>query len=129
MESSSKHSSNTAKDVVLSYQRALGNQDYKAARSYMADQFSFQGPLATHDKPEGLLKDLEQLHHIVKGVEMKKIFVDGDDVCLLYNLITSNAPLKSFTAQWYHVQGGKIASLRVVFDARPFAAMLQAGSH
>ena len=119
-------SSMNAKDVVMAYQRALGQQDYKAARSYMAnDRFSFKGPLASHETPEGLLKDLEQLHHIVKGVDMKKVFVDGDDVCLLYDLITKEPPMESFTCEWYHVSGGKIQSLRVVFDARPFAAMFE----
>jgi ketosteroid isomerase-like protein len=113
----------SAKDIVLSYQRALGNQDYKTASSYLRDDLSFRGPLASHDKPEPLLKDLEQLHHIVKGVEMKKLFVDGDDVCLLYDLQTTVAT--SFTCEWYHVQDGKITSIRVIFDARPFAAMFE----
>jgi hypothetical protein len=114
------------KEVVMSYQKALGSGDYKTARSYMSDEgFSFKGPLASHDKPEGLLKDLEQLHHIVSGVDMKKVFVDGDDVCLLYELKTKSPELSSFTCDWYHVRNGKIQSLRVVFDARPFAAMFE----
>jgi hypothetical protein len=115
-----------AKEVVMSYQRALGQQDYKTARSYMADEnFSFKGPLASHNASEGLLKDLEQLHHIVQGVDMKKVFVDGDDVCLLYDLITKEPPTNSFTCEWYHISAGKIRSIRVVFDARPFAAMFE----
>jgi hypothetical protein len=115
-----------AKEVVMSYQRALGNGDYKTARSHMSDSdFSFKGPFATYDKPEPLLKDLEMLHHIVKGVDMKKVFVDGDDVCLLYDLNTSTPPVSSFTCEWYHVAEGKIKSIRVVFDARPFAAMFE----
>ena len=121
----SKSSGNNAKEVVMSYQRALGNQDYKAARSYLRDGLSFRGPLASHDEPNSLLKDLEQLHHIVKEVEMKKVFVDGDDVCLLYDLITSTPPVTSFTCEWYRVHGGKISSIRVVFDARPYAAMFE----
>jgi hypothetical protein len=115
----------SAKEIVLAYQRALGNQDYKSALSYMRDDLSFRGPLASHDKPEALLKDLEQLHHIVKGVDMKKVFVDGDDVCLLYDLITTNPPATSFTCEWYHVMDGKIGSIRVTFDARPYAAMFE----
>jgi hypothetical protein len=115
----------SAKDIVLAYQRALGNQDYTTARTYLRDDLSFRGPLASHDKPEGLLKDLEQLHHIVKGVDMKKVFVDGGDVCLVYDLITTNPPVTSFTCEWYHVNDGKIASIRVTFDARPYAAMFE----
>jgi hypothetical protein len=116
----------SSKDVVMSYQRTLANQDYTTARSHMSDEgFSFKGLLASHDKPEGLLKDLEQLHHIVSGVEMRKMFVDGDDVCLLYDLNTKSPPMTSFTCEWYHVLNGKIDSIRVVFDARPFAAMFE----
>lgn len=115
-----------AKEVVMAYQNALGKQDYKAARIYMSDEpFSFRGPLASHDKPEGLLKDLEQLHHIVKEVEMRKIFVDGNDVCLLYDLTTTAPAVKSFTCDWYRVDNEKITSIRVVFDARPYAAMFE----
>jgi SnoaL-like domain len=120
-----EHLAKSPKEVVLSYQRALGNQDYKTARSYMRDDLSFRGPLASHDNPDALLKDLEQLHHIVKGVDMKKVFADGDDVCLLYDLITSNPPVTSFTCEWYQVKGEKIASIRVTFDARPYAAMFE----
>jgi|SRR5579872_1105341 len=118
-------SQQTAKEIVLAYQRALGNQDYKTARSYLWDNLSFRGPLASHDDPESLLKDLEQLHHIVKGVEMKKMFTDDDDVCLLYDLITTNPPVTSFTCEWYQVKEGKIASINVTFDARPYAAMFE----
>ena len=115
-----------SKEVVMSYQRSLGSQDYKTARSMMSDDgFSFRGPLATHDKPEGLLEDLKQLHHIVKGVEMKKIFADGEDVCLLYDLITTSPDATSFTCEWYTVKNSKIKSVRVVFDARPYAAMFE----
>jgi hypothetical protein len=33
------------------------------------------------------------------------------------------APPATFVSEWYRVKDGKIASVRVVFDARPFAAM------
>jgi predicted SnoaL-like aldol condensation-catalyzing enzyme len=119
------HSMNP-KELVMSYQEALGSGEYDRARAYMADEgFSFKGPLASHDKPEGLLKDLEQLHHIVEGVDMKKVFVDGDDVCLLYDLRTKSPSVTSFTCDWYRVKNGKIKEIRVVFDARPFAAMFE----
>jgi len=54
---------------------------------------------------------------------MKKTFVDGDDVCLLYDMITSTPAGTAFICEWYHVKGEKIASIRVVFDATPFASM------
>jgi len=63
---------------------------------------------------------------MVKRVDMKKVFVNGNDVCALYELVTSTQAGTAFIAEWYQVEGAKIASIRVVFDARPFAAMFGA---
>jgi len=49
--------------------------------------------------------------------EVKKMFVDGQDVCLLYDLNMSGKIV--FGCGWYQVEEGKIRSLRVVFDPRP----------
>jgi len=49
-----------------------------------------------------------------------KAFEDENDVCLLYDLTMSG--LTIFGCGWYLVQGGKIKSLRVVFDPRPVLA-------
>ena len=56
---------------------------------------------------------------------MQKIFAEGDDVCLIYELITSAPPATSLTCDWYHVERGMIKSIRVIFDARPYAAMFE----
>jgi hypothetical protein len=46
--------------------------------------------------------------------KIKKVFVDDDDVCLLYDL--STGPITFFGCGRYHAEQGKISSLRVVFD-------------
>jgi hypothetical protein len=56
-------------------------------------------------------------------VEPKKTFVDGDDVGLLYGMVTNTPVGTALICEWYHVRGDKIGSVRVVFDARPFAPM------
>jgi SnoaL-like domain len=112
--------------VVQGYTRALGKGDFAAARTYLHDNLSFHGPIDTFDKPEPYLEALKKLHAMVQRVDMKKLFVDGDDVCMLYDLVTNTPAGTSFIAEWHHVQGDKIASIRVVFDARPFAAMFGA---
>jgi hypothetical protein len=116
---------NNAKEIVMSYQRALGKSDWEGARKFLRDDLSFTGPVAKYDKPEPYIEDLKHLHPIVKGVDMKKIFVDGDDVCLLYDMMTNSPAGTAYICEWYHVEGDKIDSIRVVFDARPFAAMFE----
>lgn len=112
-----------AKDIVSGYQRALGDGDWKAARAFLKDNMAFNGPLAAYNTPEPYLEDLKKLHPIVKEIEVRKSFVDGDDVCVLYDLITDTPASKAFVSEWFHVEGDKIVSIKVVFDARPFAAM------
>ena len=110
-------------DVVQGFMTAMGKGDFVAARSYLDDNLSFQGPIETFQEADPYLESLKKLHHIIDRVEMKKMFVDGDDVCLLYDMVTKTPAGTAFIAEWHQMKGGKIAAIRVVFDARPFAAM------
>jgi hypothetical protein len=49
--------------------------------------------------------------------EIKKAFVDGDDVCILYDLSFSKQAVTLFACGWYHVSDGKVDS-KVIFDPR-----------
>lgn len=115
-----------AGQVVQGFMGAMAKGDFAAARNYLHDNLSFRGPIDAFDKPEPYLQALEKLHKIVERVDMKKMFVDGNDVCLLYDLVTSTPAGTSFVCEWMQVKSEKIASIRVVFDARPFAAMFGA---
>jgi uncharacterized protein (DUF2147 family) len=46
--------------------------------------------------------------------DVKRVFVDGNDVCLFYDLKMSGTTI--LVSAWYQVQDGKIHSLKVVFD-------------
>ena len=113
----------SGKDIVLAYQKALGKGDMAEARTYLWDDLLFVGPFDTFHRPEPYLEALGKLHHIVERVEPKKTFVDGDDVCLLYDMVTNTPAGTAFICEWYRVQADKIATIRAVFDARPFAPM------
>jgi limonene-1,2-epoxide hydrolase len=112
-----------ANKIVSDYQQALGKGDFAAARKFMDDNLLFQGPLATFHSPEPYFEALKKLHPIIQRIDMKKIFADGNDVCVLYDMVTDSPAGTAFVCEWYQVKGEKIADLRVVFDARPFAAM------
>jgi len=46
--------------------------------------------------------------------DVKKVFSDGADVCVLYDLIVAGSPV--YMSSWYQVREGKIASVHTVFD-------------
>jgi limonene-1,2-epoxide hydrolase len=115
-------------NVVQQFQQAVGKKDFQAARKLLHDNLEFRGPIDTFHKADDYLQAIQKLSAIVEGVDILKLFEDGNDVSLFCELKTKAAGT-SFVAEWYKVNGGKIASLRVAFDARPFAAMFakQAG--
>ena len=112
-----------AADIVQGFMGAMGKGDFVAARKFLDSNLSFQGPIETFHQADPHLESLKKLHHIVERVDVKKMFVDGDDVCLLYDMVTKTPDGTAFIAEWHHVTGEKISAIRVVFDARPFAAM------
>jgi len=115
--------SNHANEIVQSHQAALGAGDFATARTLMRDDMTFQGPFDTFTTADEYLAALKRLAAIIERIELKKVFVDGDDVCVLYDMVTNTPAGTAFIAEWYQVKEGKISSLRAVFDARPFAPL------
>jgi SnoaL-like domain len=107
-------SEHNAEQVVMACVEAINKGDFKAAREYVSDDLSFIGVLGTRQGADAYFNDMERMQ---LKYDVKKVFVAGQDVCLLYDLNMSGAIV--FCCGWYQVEDGKIGSLRVVFDPRP----------
>ena len=107
--------------IVLSFVNALTDEDFKAARDYASDDMTFTGVLGTRDNADEYFGDMEKMK---LKYRVEKVFVEAEDVCLLYNVTMSGITV--FCCGWYHVEGEKIKSIRVIFDPRP---VLEAGAN
>jgi ketosteroid isomerase-like protein len=116
----------SAREVVERYFDAWAGKDFAAQRSTLHDDLHFQGPFDTFDQADGLMAALERLAPIVEGVDIEHWLVAGDETVVLYTLRTSIPNGTVPCAEWSQVREGKIAKIRVYFDARPFAAMFHA---
>ena len=112
-----------AKDIVEPYKAALGRGDFTAARQLLHDDLLFQGPIDTFNRADEYLVASKRLATIVQRIDVKKVFAEGNDVCVLYEMVTNTPAGTAFIVEWYQVRDEKIGALRAVFDARPFAAM------
>jgi hypothetical protein len=101
-------------EIVLSCIEALNNEDFKTARTYTSDDMKFIGVLGSRDGADAYFKDMERMR---LKYRVQKVFEDEDDVCLFYDLDISGTTI--FGCGWYHVEDGKINSLKVIFDPRP----------
>jgi hypothetical protein len=110
----SADTANAAREVVLSCVKAINAGDFREARRYVSEGMTFDGVLGSRFGADSYFHDLERmkLHY-----DIQKVFVDGDDVCLLYHLDISGKNI--FGCGLYGVKNGRITSLKVVFDPRP----------
>jgi hypothetical protein len=114
-----------ARQVAEDFFDAWTGKDFERARGLLHDYVSFEGPIDRFSDADSYLASLRRLSGIVTGAEKRKMFVDGDDVCVICDLMTAPVP-SSRTCEWYQVRDGRIASVSVVFDARPFASLFGA---
>ena len=105
-----------ARDIVMAYIGDLDDQEYEKALEHLHEKVRIRGPGGeTFGRP---LDFIEMLRKYRGRYDVKKAFVDGDDVCVLYDLVTAGATV--FMSSWYQVKEGKIVSVHSVFDPRAF---------
>jgi SnoaL-like domain len=113
-------SAKSAKEIVMEYIQAAERREFKSARTYLKDDVSYVSPINSFNRADAYLKYFESLH--LPKFDIKKIISDGDDVCVLHETTLTTPLLTSFASVWFQVVGGKIGSIKVLFDPRPFVS-------
>jgi ketosteroid isomerase-like protein len=113
-----------AAQLAEEYFDAWTGKDFQHARELLADDLKFEGPLETFNDADSFIASLQQLSGIVTGAETQRVFGNGDEACVIYDLKTAPVP-SSRTCEWYRLRDGKIASISAMFDARPFAPLFE----
>jgi SnoaL-like protein len=107
---------NSSTELVLSCIKALDTQDYDQAASYLSEKVRIMGPAGeAFHKPKEFVGMLSQYRG---KYDVRKIFSDGNDVCLIYELSAGKA--KTMMCSWYKVENGKIVWIQTIFDPKPF---------
>ncbi len=110
-----------AATAAATYFDAWQARDFSKLRTVLADDVDFAGPLGQVKGGDECLRGLQGMAQIMTGIEVRKVFRDGPDVLTWFDLSTSVADTVP-VANWMHVEDGKIARIRVTFDARGIAA-------
>jgi ketosteroid isomerase-like protein len=106
--------------IGQTYFEAWLAKDWDTLRSILADDVTFHGPLASIDNADDCVAGLRGMSEIMTDIVIKKVFVSGDDVLTWFDLHTKVAD-PTPTANWSHVENGKITAINVTFDARKLA--------
>jgi limonene-1,2-epoxide hydrolase len=109
--------SDEVKHIIGKFVKALNDENFQLARKYVKDDIKNSNPVSSHDNAEAYFEELARLRLKFK---MHKIFADGNEACVLYDVTASGITL--FACGWFQVDDGKVSSLRVVFDPTPLLA-------
>src|SRR5579859_6759416 len=102
-----------AREIVTRYLDAVygGDAPTTTPRRYLADRFSFAGPAARIADPDQYLRATEHVARAVRRVETHRVFVDGQDVCVFYDLHIDHPVDAVAVAEWYQLEGDRITSI------------------
>ncbi|MFE4976334.1 nuclear transport factor 2 family protein [Kitasatospora sp. NPDC056651] len=112
---------NTARELAEAYFSAWEAGEFDTLRELLAEDVDFVGALGTASGVTEALAGLKGLGQVLEKIDVKVRVVEGDEVITWFDLCTSIAP-PAPTANWMHVENGKVTRIRVTFDPRGLLA-------
>jgi YHS domain-containing protein len=106
--------------LTARYRAAYYGGDHTGLRDLLAPALEVVGPAASYRGLDKFLKASEHVRRMVRSVETRRVFADGDEVCAILEVAVDH-PIGSFPlVEWYRVEGDRIASIHTFFDTGPF---------
>lgn len=114
----------TPEQIAEAYSTAWVAGDFDTLRGLLADDVDFVGAMAAAHGADDVLDGLRALGRVLTRIEVLARLADDADVITWFNLHTSVAP-PAETANWTHVENGRITRIKVTFDPRKLLAGLE----
>jgi ketosteroid isomerase-like protein len=114
------------KTLALAYLDAVGRQQYDKVEALLAPDLQFKGPAMTRTSAQDFIGALKRLAAIHRGNEVKRVFVDGDDVCVIYDFVTDTTAGALATVEWLRFDGGRIRAIDLYYDRLPWQTVMAA---
>lgn len=116
--------------VVEDFLTAIAERDFdRAMQCISVRSLEFVGPSKSYRGGETLRQDLELLYPILAKMQRRRLFVDGCDACVIYDLCTTVPGMELIRlAEWITVNHGLITRMEVFYDTHAYAQLLESGS-
>ena len=120
------HPDSPTRRTVRAYHEARFRGDVAAAAAQIGDGFTFRSPFIASDSPTGHLDGIDGLLGIVTGVDLISELYGDDEATLIYDVHTASPAGTQHTAEHFRLHEGRITSIRLLFDAAPWQALMAA---
>jgi hypothetical protein len=103
------------KALVTRYIESVGRKELDVLASLLHPQMEFRGNITPSHGPKAeWIAAFQRLSPIIVRNDIRKIFVDGSEVCVIYDFVTTVCPVPS--VEWIVIDGDRIRSTYLLFD-------------
>jgi ketosteroid isomerase-like protein len=114
------------KQLALAYLEAVARQQYDKVAGFLAPDLRFRGPAMTYTSAGDFLGALKRLAAIHVRNDVKRVFVDGEHVCVIYDFVTDTTAGALPAVEWLQFDGGRISSVDLYYDRLPWQTVMAA---
>ncbi|RZD67188.1 nuclear transport factor 2 family protein [Streptomyces albidoflavus] len=107
----------STEQVAERFHAALTAADADGLRGVLADEVTFEGPVATASGAAECVAGLVEMGKMISGDQVEVRLADGGDVLTWSTVRAGGGPGRP-TVTWLRVDGERITAIRTVFDAR-----------
>ena len=114
------------KALALEYLEAVGQQRYDRVAELVASDLRVAGPATTRTSAQDFIAALKRLAVIHLRTEIKRVFVDGDEVCVIYDFVTDTTVGAVPAIEWLKFDGARIRTIDLYYDRLPWQTVMAA---
>jgi len=112
------------KTLTVEYLNAVSKQHYQKLEEMLAPDLTVRGPAATRTSAADFLGALKRLGAIHVRSDVKRVFADGDEVCVIYDFVTDTPAGALTTIEWLRFDGDRIRSINLYYDQLPWQQVM-----
>jgi ketosteroid isomerase-like protein len=114
----------TIEAIALAYLDAVGKKDLARVEALVAPDVRFAGPASTYQGAAELLAAFRRIGAIHVRNDVKRVFSDGNEVCVIYDFVTDTVGALP-TIEWLRIEDGRIQSVHLYYDQVPWQTLRQ----
>lgn len=107
-------------EIALAYLDACSRKQFDAVTPLLSPDLKFVGPGNALTGAAPYLAVLQRISAVWVRSEVRRVFVDGADVCAIYDFVTDTSAGSVPIVEWLHIEAGQITSVTLVFDRVAF---------
>jgi hypothetical protein len=116
---------NDPRSIAHTHVEAFGRKDFSSMERQFSPEVAFQGPGGTLSGRAAVLGGYQYLGPILLRNDVRKILVDGDDACIIYDFVTDTPGGAVSTVEWLRTRQGRIESIWLLFDRGPWPQVME----